>query len=154
MMAAEEVSRRVEPSRDQLGCSRCWILIRRAVLTHDALPGERLSSLVSGIDVIREFQDAYGYTDARPPRFTPTPRDVSNMLPALGWLCWLRKQRDGERDFLIVTGRARNKPWWEFSQRHQKSERQVQRWLDGAIAAIYWRFQSEVWKLEPARSDV
>lgn len=139
----------LKPQRDDSeGVVRCWTLIRRAVLTHDALPGDRLSALVSGIEIIREFEEAYGYTDACPPRFTPTPRDVSNMLPVLSWLCWIKAQNNGGRDFKLLVGRTRDIAWWKFAQRFGRSERQVQRWFDGAVAAVYSKFESEVWAME------
>jgi hypothetical protein len=136
---------------DKEGFERCWALVRRAVLTHDALPGDKLQQLVAAIETVQEFQDAYGYTDVRPPRFIASARDHTNLLPALAWLCWLRRQQGGERDFKVVVSRCRNIPWWRLSDRFRKSEKQVQRYFDGAIAAIYAKFELEVWTLEPGK---
>jgi len=132
--------------RDAEGAARTWELIRRAVLTHDALPGKRRASLVSRIDVVREINEAYGYTDERPPKFAASPRDVSNMLPVLKWLCVHRQKNNGERDFKLMLARARNVPWWKLATKFGRSERQVQRWLDGAVTGIYLDNRDELWE--------
>lgn len=132
---------------DAEGAARTWELIRRAVLTHDALPGKRRASLVARIDIVREINEAYGYTDVRPPRFAASPRDVSNMLPVLGWLCRHRRKNNGERDFKLMLARARNVPWWKLATKFGRSERQVQRWLDGAVTGIYLDNREELWEL-------
>jgi hypothetical protein len=135
------------------GAAKAWVLITRAILTHDALPNSRRQSLVAQVEIVRDFQEAYGYSDARPPRFTPTPRDVSNMLPVLAWLCWIRQQPGhGNRDFKLLAARARKAPWWKLAQRFGKCERTVQRWFDGAVAQVYNRFEPEVWELDVPRN--
>jgi hypothetical protein len=142
------------PRRDKAdGCAKAWTLIKRAIQTHDALPGARRQSLVAQVEIVREFQEAYGYNEARPPKFTPTPRDVSNMLPVLAWLCWIRQQPGhGNRDFKLLAARARKAPWWKLAQRFGRCERTIQRWFDGAVAQVYDRFEPEVWDLETPRN--
>lgn len=130
------------------GAVRCALLLRRAICTNDALPDKYRQR--SWPDYLQSSADAYGYTDVRPPKFKPTPKDVSNLLPVMAWLAWLREQNNGERDFKIIMGRARNIAWWRLAQRYGRSERQVQRWFDGAVAAIYGHFEKEVWELKPA----
>lgn len=132
---------------DQDGVARCALLLRRAIRTHDALP-DRYRQRVWP-DYLQSSADAYGYNDAKPPKFRPSPKDVSNLLPVMGWLVWIREQNNGERDFKIIMGRARNIAWWRLAQRYGRSERQVQRWYDGAVAAIYGHFKRDVWDLEP-----
>lgn len=132
--------------KDKEGIARTWELIRRAVLTHDALPGKRRASLVSRIDIVREINEAYGYTDVRPPKFVASPRDVSNMLPVLKWLCEHRRKNNGERDFKLLLARARGVPWWKLATKFGRSERQVQRWLDGAVTDIYLDNRAELWE--------
>lgn len=131
------------------GAARCAELLRRAILTHDALPGGDIVSVTRWPEIIRDAQEAYGYGDTRPPRFSPTPRDVSNLLPVMAWLCWLEQEYNGQRDVKIIMSRARRAPWWKLAQRFGRAERTVQRWYDGAVAAIYGRFEAEVWELEP-----
>lgn len=131
---------------DAEGAARTWELIRRAVLTHDALPGKRRASLVAQIEIVREINEAYGYSDVRPPKFVASPRDVSNMLPVLEWLCRHRKKNNGERDFKLILARVRGVPWWKLANRFGRSERQVQRWLDGAATGIYLDNRDELWE--------
>jgi hypothetical protein len=144
----------VRSNRDRAaGCAKAWLLIRRAILTHDALPNSRRQSLVSTIEIVREFQEAYGYNEARPPRFTPEPRDVSNMLPVLAWLCWIRQQPGhGNRDFKLLAARARKAPWWRIAQRFGRCERTIQRWFDGAVAQVYDQFEREIWAMDIPRN--
>jgi hypothetical protein len=155
MMATETAIRRVDAETD--GCARCLAFIRRAVLTHDALPQGVRAKLVAELPIFHDEKDrelAYGYNDARPPRFSPTPRDVDNMLPVWAWLCWLKQENNGDRDYKILVSRARNAPWWKLAQRFGKSERQVQRWQDGAVAALYGKFSTEVWAMDLGHGDV
>jgi hypothetical protein len=136
---------------DKDGIERCWELIKRAILTHDSLPGPKLQQLVSAIETVQDFNDAYGYTDVRPPKFIASARDHTNLLPALAWLCWLRRQQFGERDFKVVIARCRSISWWRIGERCRRSEKTAQRYFDGAIAAIYAKFELEVWTLEPGK---
>lgn len=137
--------------RDVEGAARCCELVRRAVLTHDALPpvrGPRLSQM--RWETRDEFHEAYGYHPEAPRRnFRPTPRDVSNMLTVLGWLMCLRRDttRGGPRDFKLLTSRARNVGWGKLAARFGKCERTVQRWHDAAVAQLYSRHATEVWEM-------
>ena len=142
-----------KPRDHQEGVARCAELLRRAVLTHDVLPdttaGKVAARATSWPETVKESDEAYGYEPAKRPRFRPTPRDVSNLLPVMAWICWLEQGHNGERDAKIIMSRARRAPWWKLAQRFGRSERTVQRWYDGAVAAIYGHFQNEVWDLEP-----
>jgi hypothetical protein len=136
---------------DTKGSALCWELIRRGVLTHDAIPDRTHQSLVVRYDVVQEMADAYGYTEERKPRFVPTPRDVSNMMSVWYWLNDLRKQiGTGKRDFKLLVSRARGVPWWKLAQRWGKCEKTIQRWHDGAVALIYLANRDEVLKLGDA----
>jgi hypothetical protein len=116
------------------------------VLTHDALPAAtRKAYLTSDLKIIHDPMEAYGWSDQRPARFQPSARDVTNWLPVYGWLCWLKEQNNGKRDFRIIVQRCRNKSWWAIADRTGRSEKQTKRWFDGAIAAIYGKYQNEVW---------
>ncbi len=59
------------------GVARCALLLRRAIRTHDALP-DRYRQRVWP-DYLQSSADAYGYTDVRPPKFRPNPKDVSSV---------------------------------------------------------------------------
>lgn len=66
------------------GAIRCALLLRRAIRTNDALPDRYRQR--AWPDYLQSSSEAYGYTDARPPKFKPTPKDVSNLLPVMAWL--------------------------------------------------------------------
>lgn len=135
--------------QDRNGAALCCELIRRGVLTHDALPDRLHQSLIVRYDVVQDMSDAYGYTEEKKPRFVPTPRDVSNMLTVWYWLNDLRHLvGTGRRDFKLLVWRARGAPWWKMAQRWGKCERTVQRWHDGAVAWVYLANRDEVQKLE------
>jgi hypothetical protein len=130
------------------GAARCWDLIRRGVLTHDVLPERTFERLVQKYDVVQEMADAYGYTEERAPRFMPTPRDVSNMLPVWYWLNHLRHQAGhGRRDFKVLVGRARGASWWKLASMCGTYEKRVQRWHDAAVAWVYVENRAEILKL-------
>jgi hypothetical protein len=130
------------------GAARTWDLIRRAVLTHDALPEKTYTVLVVRYDIVREMADAYGYTDEKPPKFKPTPRDVSNMLPVWYWLTDLKRQTGtGSRDFKLLVARARGVRWWKLAQRWGKCEKTVQRWHDAAVCWVYLANREEIRRL-------
>lgn len=137
--------------RDQEGVARCWELVRRAVLTHDALPqvsGPRLAQMQWEIRM--QFEEAYGWHPEAPRRnFRPTPKDVSNMLPVMSWLMELRRDtmRNGPRDFKLLTLRARDVRWDKIANRLGKDKRTAQRWFDAAVAQLFMRHEEEVWRL-------
>lgn len=135
----------MQNGHDRNGCVLCWELIRRGVLTHDALPDGTHQRLIRRYDVVQEMSDAYGYTDERKPKFVPTPKDVSNMLVVWYWLNHLRHQTGtGKRDYKLLVARARGTPWWKLAQRWGKCPRTVQRWHDGAVAWVYLANRDEV----------
>lgn len=62
------------------------------------------------------------------------------------WLCAHRRKNNGQRDFKLLLARARGVPWWKLSAKFGRSERQVQRWLDGAVTDIYLDNRDELWE--------
>jgi hypothetical protein len=133
---------------DPVGVECCLGLIRRGVLTHDALPERTFERLVQKYDVVQEMADAYGYTAERMPKFIPTPKDVSNMLPVWYWLNDLRHQvGTGRRDFKLLVARARGTCWWKLEGKFYRCERQLRRWHDAAVAWIYLANREEVLRL-------
>lgn len=123
--------------------------MRRAIQTLRALPErDRHRELGTGWpDVVRDVFDAYGYSDARMPRFKPTPHDVSVMLDVLAWITWLEQQNDGKRDARIIVARAFGVAWWLIGTRFGRNERTVRRWYEGAVAIVYARFRAQVFAL-------
>ena len=148
-MRAQDTDAICKRRSEKEGVAHCATLLRRAILTNDALPDRYRQK--TWPDYIRAPEDAYGYSQVRPPKFRPSPRDVSNMLPVMDWLCWLGGQTNGGRDAKLVMARARGVPRWRLAQRHGRSERQVQRWFDGAVAAIYGRFRKQVWEFQTSK---
>jgi hypothetical protein len=140
------------PSEDRaddphkLGLACCARLMERAVLTLRVLPErDRPRGFHNAWPtVIHDVSEAYGYTAARPPRFRPSPRDISNMLPALGWITWLEAQSDGKRDAAIIVARAFGISWWLLGERFRRGERTIRRWYDTAVLRIYAAFETEV----------
>jgi hypothetical protein len=130
----------------KLGLACCARLLERSVLTLRALPERDRPRGIHNAwpTVVRDVQDAYGYTQARMPRFRPTPHDVSVMLDVLGWISWLERQNDGRRDAQIIVARAFGISWWVIGERFRRGERTVRRWYDGAVARIYSAFSTEV----------
>lgn len=132
------------PRREDVAA--CARLLDRAIRTLRALPDrERPRDLKNGWpDVVRDARDAYGYTEASAPRFTPTPHDVEIYLDVLGWLTWLEQQNDGKRDAKVIVARACGFPWWAIGARFGRDPRTIQRWYDGAVTRVYSAFQAEV----------
>lgn len=129
---------------DKDGCALAFNLLKRAVLTNDSLPDGH-PAITSWPEILRDHREAYGYESAKVRRFQPTAKDMTNFLPAMAWLCWLKEQNNGPRDFKILTARFRGLSMWKIAQWHGRSERTIVRWSDGAVAAIYSKFKEEVW---------
>lgn len=138
------------PSTDydahRAGIAQCAELLVRAIRTLHALPDRDYPHAVKNAwpDVVRDIRDAYGYTEARRPRFKPTPRDVSNVLEVLGWITWLEHQNDGKRDAQVIVSRAYGFPWWQIGARFGRDPSTVRRWHDGAVTRVYSAFTAEV----------
>ncbi|MCP5086472.1 MAG: hypothetical protein GY952_06690 [Rhodobacteraceae bacterium] len=123
--------------------------IRRAVLTLRALPDREKAWLdacnkTSMPEPVRLAEEAYGYESAKARRFTPTHRDVDQYLETFEWLCWLRRQNDGKRDYRIVVARVHGTPYWKLADRHHRSEETIRRWRDGAIAKVFVEYQAAI----------
>lgn len=116
---------------------RCF----RAVLTMGTLPkaaGKGFPTTWAVGDIVREAQDAYGYT-APKRRFQPTPKDMTDMMPVGRAIGDHRvNAKHGERDFVILFARAYDVPWHVIRDklRTDAGERSLQRWLDRAVEEI------------------
>lgn len=140
------VARKPDYEDHRNGIARCADLMERAVKTLRALPEKDRPRHIKGgwPNVVRDPLDAYGYTEAKPPRFRPTPKDVTNMLDVLGWITWLEQQNDGKRDAQMIVARAFGVPWWAIGARFGRDPRTIQRWYDGAVTRVYSAFTAEV----------
>ena len=138
-----EAMRKVQEVSDKDGMAYVSERLRRGILTMEATSrgGGGGSSWPM---IIREVNEAYGYTEARARRFQPTARDMDEYLEAWDWLAWLIRQNDGRRDFRIIMAKAHKMPTWKIAQRHGRSDRTIQRWYEAAIAHIWYNFQPEV----------
>ena len=128
------------PTREEL--AHTANRISRAILTLSVLPDKEAGFIYGGQkaawpEIVQEVRDAYGYSEAKRPKFRPTPRDVDDMLVVFEWLTWLKRQPDGEREFRILWSRAFGVPWWKLAERYDRGERTIQRWADGAISLVH-----------------
>lgn len=119
--------------------------VRRAIKTLNALPDPERQFLygqgAAWPEFIRDASEAYGYNEARPPRFEPTARDVDEMHEGMSWIVWLKSEKDGERDIKLVMARAYGVPWWRLSQKIGMSEKQLRRRFDTAHIKIWSNFK-------------
>ena len=116
--------------------------LRRAILTLAVQPEREMVWLAGGgstwPEIVREWRNGDVPNSPRARRFRPTPADIDDMLPMLGLLAWLKHQPgSGARDYRIIVARAFGVTWWKIAQKYGRSERQVNRWYDGAIARIH-----------------
>jgi hypothetical protein len=126
-------------------------LIRRAVLTLavTADPDRRWQGgpRCAMPEPLREAVESYGYQAPRAARFQPTPRDFDRYLQVLGWLSWLRRQPDGERETRLLLARAFGTPRWRLGQRFGKSDETLRLWENAAVAKIVLEFCEEIERL-------
>jgi len=119
--------------------------VKRAIKTLQALPDVDAKHLYSQgaawPEFVRAVNEAYGYNEARPPRFKPTALDIDQMEEGMGWLVWLKKQDDGERDFKLIMARAYGVPWWRLSQKFGQSEKTMRRHVETAHIKIWSKFK-------------
>lgn len=101
-----------------------------------------IEAALAAADAAREAQTR------RAARFRPTPEQIGRAPEVLAWLAWLKRQNDGARDVKIIVGRAHGVPVWKLAQRMGRSDRTIQRWQDGAVAAIVNRFWREIAAME------
>lgn len=81
--------------------------------------------------ILHEIVEAYGYSQVVAGDDPPQGGEIDRMEEALIWLGYLQ-----HRDRRLVWGRINGVPWWQFAQRHRRSERTVQRWFDDALRRI------------------
>ncbi len=146
MIRASAAARELDYDAHRDGVAQCARLMERAIKTLRALPERDRPRQIKGgwPDVVRDPLDAYGYTEAKPPRFRPSPHDVSVMLDVLGWITWLEQQNDGKRGAQMIVARAFGVPWWAIGSRFGRDPRTIQRWYEGAVARVYSAFTAEV----------
>lgn len=110
--------------------------IMRACQTIRVLPDKEWrflhSSGVSNLPVVREFKEAYGYDEARPPKFLPTPRDVSDCLTALAWCNVLEKH-----EFRLVWWRSFGISFGQIAARLGRSDETARGRYRDAILRAY-----------------
>lgn len=139
------------------GVAKCAELLRRAILTLDALPDPdaRFFAQSNGWpEIKREVKPSEGHyeIDASPTpvrvRFRPTTKDVSNCLPVLEWLSWFqRTQNMGKRDTKIIFAHVHGASWRKIGDIHGRDKNTVKRWYEGSITVIYSKFYDEIEKI-------
>lgn len=97
-------------------------------------------------DVVRDYQDAYGYSKPRVRQFEPTPIDIDRMEIVAVWLAWIRRGGDGgsvaegERNLRRLISWALAVPMWRLASRENCSERTVRNRIDQSLNDILVRF--------------
>jgi hypothetical protein len=82
---------------------------------------------------------AYAYTEVKPPRLVPSPRDITRAEIVDSWLVWLRAE-EGKRALHRVFHWARGVPTWMQAQRENCSGRTNTNRIDRSMAAILREF--------------
>jgi hypothetical protein len=117
-------------------------ILRTAILTLLALRDPDARYLGWGrlpMHVVHDVTQAYGYDEARPRRFQPTPHDVSQMERVAPWLAWLRREH-GQIALRRMIAWAVGVPVWRLAQREQCSEKTISNRVDRSVAAIVHEF--------------
>ena len=128
------------------GCAR---LVERAVKTIMALPDPdaKFRRMKSGgwPEMVQNVMEAYGATEAAA-RFRPSAKDVSNCLPVLDWLTWLKAQQGAKQEFEVIWAHALGASYVKMAWRFGKNERTVRRWHECGIVRICAQFEHEIEK--------
>lgn len=89
--------------------------------------------------VIRDVNQAYGYSSASARAFQPTAEDISRMEIVMGWMAWVRR-REGETSIRRIIGWSMGVPLWQISRRERCSERTVVNRIDRSLNEILKAF--------------
>lgn len=122
--------------------------IRQALRTLAAVPDpdNRFLGWRSGwvVPYRQAAEEAYGYHNARAPRFVPSPQDIMRMWVVLDWLAWVR-QEEGEDSMRRIFAWGYGAPLWKIGQREERgcSDETVRRRIDRSLAAIIRHFGGE-----------
>lgn len=84
-------------------------------------------------NVVQEFMDAYNSTDARPPRFQPSPSNISDCMTCLEWCTYLE-----EREFKLVWWRSFDISFGVIAGRIGRSDETARRHYDAAIDKVWY----------------
>jgi hypothetical protein len=94
-------------------------------------------------EYVLEVSEAYGYTEARLPRFRPTPFDVSDMLTALAWARPLQKN-----EFRMTWWRSFDLSFGQIGRRIGKSDETARRYYRDVMVKLW--SQANAQHLAPA----
>lgn len=126
-------------------------IIRRSIMTLAALrdPDSRYlgwSQLPQ--HVVRDVQDAYGYSSASVRSFRPSPYEIEQMEVVLPWLAWLRRD-EGDIACRRILGWAMGSALWRLGQREKCSDRTITNRIDRSITRIVHKFVGVDIEIEP-----
>ena len=113
-------------------------LLRRAILTLAAVPacrGPRGPQNPLANRMVHDAIEAYGYQPPAVRRFSPTPKDVSNYLEALGLLSWYQREY-GETKVKVFVSWAFDLPMYLIANQIRRGEDTVKRWRDAVALTI------------------
>lgn len=82
--------------------------------------------------------DIKPYDDLEEDRPVPSPEAITRMDEALPWLTWL-----SDREFLIVTLRAKEVSWGRIAARFGRSDTTVQTWHNNGVHEVMSRLVQE-----------
>jgi Domain of unknown function (DUF6362) len=86
--------------------------IERAVVTIRKLPRVAVKErFCNWPEIIRSFNEAYGYNDPDPPRVRPTARQISEMDIVINWFAWLSQYGEHGEYAKILWARAEKRTW-------------------------------------------
>lgn len=91
--------------------------------------------------LVRDINEAYGYSSAKARSFQPSAQHVSQAEYFEGWLSWLRRQ-SGEGDISIrrLTAWAMGVPLWKIGQKEGCSPDTVMNRINRSIALMLSEF--------------
>ncbi len=110
-------------------------------------------------DLVRKPSEAYGYDFAKVPKFKPSPKDLTDMMPVMAAIAQ-HKAGDlhGERDFRIIVCRAYDIPWRMIGDKlyahglaRIAEPRTMRRWQDRAVEKIINQRLTQMVKSEQFR---
>lgn len=126
---------------------KCAHLVERAVKTIMALPDpdKKFRILKSGgwPEMVQSVHEAYGATKAAA-RFRPTAKDVSNCLPVLDWLTWLKNQPGARQEFEVIWAFSLGASNFRLAERFGRSESTIRRWRETGVMRIAGMFSDEI----------
>ncbi len=122
---------------------RCYRAIK-SMDTQSGVTGKGFPRSWAVGDLVRKPSEAYGYDFAKLPKFKPSPKDLTDMMPVMSAIAQHKAGAiNGERDFRIIVCRAYDIPWRMIADKLYSSglarmvePRTMRRWQNRAVEKI------------------